>query len=154
MAEKKKFSAWAPAIAVPFIKSHEGCRLTSYRDPAGIWTIGYGSTRLLSGNPMIKNICISQEGAVHLLEHTLEGFHEILCDLVAVPVTRGQYIALMDFAYNAGTGALEKSTLLRKLNAGDESGAAKEFSKWIYASGKKLPGLVRRREEERRLFLK
>ena len=42
MAEKKEFSVWDPAIAVPFIKSNEGCRLTSYRDPAGVWTVGYG----------------------------------------------------------------------------------------------------------------
>ena len=49
MAEKKEFSAWDPAIAVPFIKSNEGCRLASYRDPAGVWTVGYGSTRLHLG---------------------------------------------------------------------------------------------------------
>ena len=78
MAEKKEFSVWDPAIAVPFIKSHEGCRLTSYRDPVGVWTIGYGSTRLLSGNPVIRNIVISQEVADQLLEHELERLRDSL----------------------------------------------------------------------------
>ena len=59
----------------------------------------------------------------------------------------------MDFAYNAGAQNLRTSTLLKKLNAGDYSGASAEFSKWVNGGGKKLPGLVKRREAERQLFL-
>ena len=75
MAEKKEFSVWAPAIAVPFIKSNEGCRLTSYRDPAGVWTVGYGSTRLASGNPVIRNIKITQDLCLHDTDLHLNSHH-------------------------------------------------------------------------------
>ena len=77
MAEKKEFSVWDPAIAVPFIKSNEGCRLASYRDPAGVWTVGYGSTRLASGNPVIRNIKITQEEADELLESELYRLRDV-----------------------------------------------------------------------------
>ena len=78
MAEKKEFSVWDPAIAVPFIKSNEGCRLASYRDPAGVWTVGYGSTRLASGNPVIRDIKITQEEADELLESELYRLRDVL----------------------------------------------------------------------------
>ncbi len=69
-----------------------------------------------------------------------------------MPLTQGQWDALSSFVYNLGPGALEKSTLLRLLNAGDYSGAAAQFDRWVYASGKKLSGLVKRRAAERALF--
>jgi lysozyme len=153
MSEKKEFSAWNPAIAVPFIKSHEGCRLTSYRDPVGVWTIGYGSTRLLSGNPVIRNIVISQEVADQLLEHELERLRDSLSGAIRRPVTQGQFIALLDFAYNCGEGALRRSTLLKLFNAGKVVNAGYEFKRWVRAGGNELPGLVRRREAEKELFL-
>ena len=153
MSEKKEFSAWNPAIAVPFIKSHEGCRLTSYRDPAGVWTIGYGSTRLLSGNPVIRNIKITQEEADELLESELYRLRDVLSRSVRVAVTQGQFIALLDFAYNCGAGALCRSTLLKLFNAGKVINAGYEFKRWARAGGRELPGLVRRREAEKELFL-
>lgn len=153
MAEKKEFSVWDPAIAVPFIKSNEGCRLASYRDPAGVWTVGYGATRLASGNPVMRNVRITQEQADDLLTSELERLRGVLAQCIRVPVTEGQFVALIDFAYNCGEGALRRSTLLKLLNAGKTVNAAYEFKKWVRAGGKELPGLVRRREAEKELFL-
>ena len=153
MSEKKEFSAWNPAIAVPFIKSHEGCRLTSYRDPAGVWTVGYGSTRLASGNPVMRNIRITQEQADDLLKSELERLRGVLAQYIRVPVTEGQFVALIDFAYNCGEGALRRSTLLKLLNAGKVVNAGYEFRRWTRAGGIELPGLVRRREAEKKIFL-
>lgn len=153
MSEKKEFSAWNPAIAVPFIKSHEGCRLTSYRDPAGVWTVGYGATRLASGNPVMRNVRITQEQADDLLKSELERLRGVLAQYIRVPVTEGQFIALLDFAYNCGEGALRRSTLLKLFNAGKVVNAGYEFKRWVRAGGNELPGLVRRREAEKELFL-
>lgn len=153
MAEKKEFSVWDPAIAVPFIKSNEGCRLTSYRDPAGVWTVGYGSTRLASGNPVMRNVRITQEQADDLLTSELERLRGTLAQYIRVPVTEGQFVALIDFAYNCGEGALRRSTLLKLLNAGKVVNAGYEFRRWTRAGGRELPGLVRRREAEKELFL-
>lgn len=153
MSEKKEFSAWNPAIAVPFIKSNEGCRLASYRDPAGVWTVGYGSTRLASGNPVIRDIKITQEEADELLESELYRLRDVLSRSVRVAVTQGQFIALLDFAYNCGAGALRRSTLLKLFNAGKVINAGYEFKRWTRAGGIELPGLVRRREAEKKIFL-
>lgn len=153
MAEKKEFSVWDPAIAVPFIKSNEGCRLTSYRDPAGVWTVGYGATRLASGNPVMRNVRITQEQADDLLKSELERLRGVLAQYIRVPVTEGQFVALIDFAYNCGAGALRRSTLLKLFNAGKVINAGYEFKRWARAGGRELPGLVRRREAEKELFL-
>lgn len=152
MSEKKEFSAWNPAIAVPFIKSNEGCRLVSYRDPAGVWTIGYGSTRLVSGEKVIAGLVITQKAADALLDHHLRELADDMAAFVRVPVTRNSFIALVDFAYNCGLHAFEKSTLLAELNARNYQGARAEFGKWVYAGGQKLPGLVKRRADEARIF--
>lgn len=68
-------------------------------------------------------------------------------------VTQHEFDALVDFTFNVGCGAFRGSTLLRKVNAGDMTGAANEFPKWIYAGGKPLRGLVKRRADERALFM-
>jgi lysozyme len=73
--------------------------------------------------------------------------------LVTVPLSVGQYSALVSWVYNLGSGKLQTSTLLRKLNAGDYAGAAAQFGVWVYGGGVKFPGLVTRREAERKLFL-
>ena len=131
------------------IKSFEGCRLTSYQDVAGIWTIGYGHT----GN-VRPGMSITQEQADSFLQSGLKKFERCINRCVAVPLTQNMFDALVSFTYNVGTGALQRSTLLRKLNRGDTEGAAAEFDKWIHAGKKVFPGLVRRRREEKELFLK
>lgn len=135
------------------IKQCEGLRLTSYQDSVGIWTIGYGWTRPLDGKPIRPGMTIKEETAERLLRTGLAGYESDVSKLVKVKLTQGQFDALVSFAYNLGARALSTSTLLQKLNAGDYAGAADEFPRWNKAGGKILPGLTRRREAERALFL-
>jgi GH24 family phage-related lysozyme (muramidase) len=130
------------------IKDFEGLRLNSYRDAVGVWTIGYGHTRTAGPGQRITN-----EQAIALLRQDVATFEKAVTSAVRVPVTNNQFAALVSFAYNVGSGALNSSTLLRRLNAGDASGAANEFLRWNRAGGQVLAGLTRRREAERDLFL-
>lgn len=136
---------------IALIKSAEGLRLKAYPDPGtgGLpWTIGYGST---SG--VTRNMVITETKAEQMLAADLVRFEHIVERLVRVPVDQGQFDALVSFTYNVGEGNFTKSTLLRKLNAGDTAGAAEQFKRWVNAGGKVLPGLVKRRAAERALFL-
>ncbi|WP_286917589.1 MULTISPECIES: lysozyme [Pseudomonas] len=136
---------------IALIKSAEGLRLKAYPDPGtgGLpWTIGYGST---SG--VTRNMVITETQAEQMLAEDLVRFERIVERLVQVPVNQGQFDALVSFTYNVGEGNFTKSTLLRKLNASDTAGAAEQFSRWVHASGKVLPGLVKRRAAERAMFL-
>lgn len=136
---------------IALIKSAEGLRLKAYPDPGtgGLpWTIGYGST---SG--VTRNMVITEAQAEKMLAEDLVRFERIVERLVQVPLNQGQFDALVSFTYNVGEGNFTKSTLLRKLNAGDSAGAAEQFSRWVHAGGKVLPGLVKRRAAERAMFL-
>ena len=136
---------------IALFKSAEGLRLKTYPDPGtgGLpWTIGYGST---SG--VTRNMVITEAQAEQMLAADLVRFERIVERAVRVPVTQGQFDALVSFTYNVGEGNFTKSTLLRKLNAGDAAGAAEQFTRWVNAGGKVLPGLVKRRVAERALFL-
>ncbi|MEN6534626.1 MAG: lysozyme [Bryobacteraceae bacterium] len=134
--------------AVELIKQFEGLKLDAYNCPAGVLTIGYGHT----GTDVVCGMKITAEEADRLLRNDLRHFEKRVQQLVTVPLTQGQFDALVSFAFNVGLGALERSTLLRKLNAEDYRGAAEEFGRWTKAAGKELPGLVRRRRAERQLF--
>ncbi len=134
---------------IDLIKGFEGCRLKAYKCPAGIWTIGYGHT---SGVKEGQAITFSQ--AEEFLKQDLKRFETSVRSLVTVAITQNQFDALVSFCYNLGAGALKTSTLLKKLNNGDYNGAAEEFDRWVYANGKKLQGLVRRRAAEKELFKK
>ena len=129
------------------IRQFEGLRLSAYRCPAGIATIGYGST---AGVQMGQTI--TAERAEELLREDVRQFEAAVSRLVKVPLSQGQFDSLASFAFNLGAKSLAQSTLLRLLNAGDYSGAAAQFDRWVYASGKKLSGLVKRRAAERALF--
>ncbi|WP_347252921.1 lysozyme [Leminorella grimontii] len=133
---------------IDLIKTFEGCELKAYLCPAGVWTIGYGHTK---GVKRGDEITATQ--AECYLRGDLVSFEADVNRLVRVPLTQGQFDALVSFAYNCGSRALSTSTLLRKLNARDYSSAADEFSRWNKAGGKELPGLTRRRAAERDLFL-
>lgn len=130
------------------IKSFEGLRLLAYRDAVGVWTIGYGATRGVK-----PGMSITKEQAERMLFNDVQRFEPEVERLVQVPLSANQWDALVSFTYNLGAANLESSTLLRKLNAGDYAGAAEQFPRWNKAGGKVLPGLVRRREAERVLFL-
>ncbi|AIL60948.1 lysozyme [Pseudomonas alkylphenolica] len=130
------------------IKSFEGLRLLAYRDAVGVWTIGYGATRGVK-----PGMSVTKEQAERMLLNDVQRFEPEVERLVQVPLTGNQWDALVSFTYNLGAGNLESSTLLRLLNRGDYAGAAEQFPRWNKAGGKVLPGLVRRREAERVLFL-
>ena len=130
------------------IKSFEGLRTKAYRCPAGVWTIGYGST----GRHVREGQIITPERAEELLRGDLMRFEEAV-RRYALPATQGQYDAMVGLAFNIGITAFARSTLVRRHRAGDHEGAADEFLKWNKAGGRVLPGLVRRRAAERRLYL-
>lgn len=138
---------------ISLIKQFEGLRLTAYQDSVGVWSIGYGWTHPVDGKPIRPGMTIKEETAERLLRTGLVGYESDVSKLVKVKLTQGQFDALVSFAYNLGARALSTSTLLQKLNAGDYTGAAGEFPRWNKAGGKVLPGLTRRREAERALFL-
>ena len=147
-SEKNSFGSYDPAVASDFIKRWEGRELKAYRCPAGKWTIGYGHTEDVE-----EGDSITPSEAELLLIEDLKDRAEALAPYVNVPVTEGQYIALMSLAFNVGVGAVKKSSLLRYLNLGHIDEAADDFLRWIYVDGKVNKGLQNRRESERRLFL-
>ena len=140
---------------INLIEQFEGFSDKPYLCPAGVWTIGYGSTRYENGvSVKSTDKPITKKRARELVYAMLaREFEPAVNKYVTVKLNQNQFDALVDFAYNLGSQNLRTSTLLKKLNAGDYEGAATEFNKWIYANGKKLPGLVKRRKAEQCLFL-
>lgn len=142
------------------IKSFEGLRLSAYRDSAGIWTIGYGSTRYHDGKAVKPGDKLAtQQQADALFTNTLGQFENAVNTFVKTALSQNQFDALVSFTYNTGIYALQKSTLLKKLNAGDYNAAADQFLVWNKVTdattGQKvtLNALVKRRAKERQLFL-
>lgn len=141
------------ANGLAIIKKHEGLRLSSYLCPAGVPTIGYGSTRYPDGRKVILGEKLSSEKeATQLLLATLQSF-EAAVNRHLPNLNQCQFDALVSFTYNVGTGAFIKSTLLKKakVNPADPS-ILDEFQKWVRGGGKVLPGLVTRRREEANLY--
>lgn len=133
------------------IKHYEGCKLTAYLCPAGIWTIGYGSTAGVKPGQRI-----TQAQADALFDKEIQKYAAGVSKYIKVTLNQNQFDALVSFAYNLGVGALQKSDLLKYVNQKDFVRAAAEFDKWNKAKvdGKLtvLQGLVNRRAEERKLF--
>ena len=129
------------------IKEFEGCRLTSYTCAAGVLTIGYGST----GPHVTPGKTITQAEADALLLKDVARFEKGVDDLIKVPLKQCQFDALVSFAFNCGNGALEESTLRKRLNAGEDPNtvAKEELPRW---TNKGLAGLVRRRTAEVNMF--
>ncbi len=134
---------------IDLVKKWEGLRLEPYRDSAGLWTVGYGHL-LPQGNTLKP---ITKQQADILLDHDIETARRAVSDLVTVPLTHNQRAALVSFVFNVGRGNFANSTLLRKLNAGDYDGAAREFGRWVYAGGRKVAGLENRRFDEMQTFI-
>jgi lysozyme len=136
------------AKGIALIKSFEGLELRAYKCPADVLTIGYGST-----GPHVKpNMVITEKQAEDLLRQDLVRFERAVTRLVTVPISQNQYDALVSFTFNLGEGNFSRSTLLKRVNARDFSGAQREFAKWNRAGGVVLAGLTRRRAAEARLF--
>ena len=129
------------------IKKYEGLRLEAYKCPAGVWTIGYGHTK-----GVVKGMKITKEEAEKLLQQDVSVFELQVINTVG-KLSDCKIDALVSFAYNVGIAAFRNSTLCRKVKANSDDPAIRnEFMKWIYAGGKKLQGLERRRKEEAEMY--
>lgn len=136
----------AAAMAAPLVLDAEGWALRTYKDPVGIVTDCAGNTKGAVMGVVRTEAQCQQRLAEALVEH---GF--LIAPYITVDVPVPSRAAFTSFAYNAGSAKFAGSTMLRKLNAGDLAGACAELSKWTFAGGKQLPGLVTRRARERAL---
>lgn len=143
------------------IKNFEGLRLHAYQDIAGVWTIGYGSTKYLNGKAIKRGDKLADEiEADTLFKSTLKIYVDAVNYGVKVPLSQNQFDALVSFTYNTGTGVMTRSTLIKQLNTGNYQAAANQFLVWNKikdpTSGKKITSktLTNRRGQERDLFLK
>jgi lysozyme len=135
------------AAGIALIQSFESCRLTAYRDPRGIWTIGWGHTPASPGQT-----CTQAQADAWFLADTAAACGAVNRN-VDIAMTQNQFDALVSFTYNVGGGAFAGSTLLRFVNQHCLSAAADEFLRWDHTDGVTSPGLQRRRTAERALFL-
>jgi GH24 family phage-related lysozyme (muramidase) len=135
------------------IKLFEGLELRAYQDSVGVWTIGYGHTSMAGPPEVYPGMTISEAEAEQILRTDLGVFERGVQGAITTQTTSDQFSAMVSFAFNVGVSAYRDSTLLRKHNARDFAGAADEFLRWVFAGGQKLPGLERRRNAERALYL-
>ena len=129
------------------IKKFEGCELKAYRCPANVLTIGYGITKNVT-----ENMEISQEEADEMLNEEITEYEEYVNNMVKVPLEQNQFDSLCAWVFNLGPTNLEKSTLLKFLNAGDYHLIPSQIRRWNKAGGETLTGLIRRREAESFMF--
>lgn len=141
-------------VGIDLVSSFEDTKLQAYDDGVGVWTIGTGTTVYPNGQKVKRGDTCTLAQAKAYFAHDLMRFESSVNDLVKVPLSQNQFDALVSLVYNIGTGAFAGSTLLKKLNAKDYAGAADQFLVWNKGGGKVLKGLVRRRADERALFLK
>lgn len=130
------------------IKNFEGLRLNAYYCPAGKLTIGYG--HLVNDNEPRE---ITEDVANNLLKQDLETYEAEVRNMVKIPISQGQFDALVSFAFNLGVGSLKTSTLLTHLNSKKIIDAALEFPRWCYVGNEKSLGILKRRLAEATLFL-
>jgi lysozyme len=163
-----------PREVIPMLKHHEGVRQRPYLCPAHLWTVGVG--RVLYPEQIKLPVVRTAEKPAALIRRefklkpeddrlwTMEEVDELLAQdlarfsrgvlrLLTVEPRRGQFLACVSFAFNAGLGALQRSTIRMKHNRGDFEGAAQAFMAWTKGGGKVWPGLVKRRQDERALYL-
>lgn len=146
--------------AYELIKYYEGFRSEAYKCPGNVWTIGFGSTfipiGMEDGKLRIRSVVpgdrVTEALAIQMLDVKLRDLELWMAELVEVELTQNQFDSLISFVYNVGEGNFKKSTLLKKLNQGLYKEAVHEFKRWVYAGGKILPGLERRRVSEAHLF--
>ena len=131
---------------IAVIKKFEGLRLKAYKCPAGVFTIGYGHTENVFADSEISELMADQ-----ILRKDLQKFEQTINDL-DLPLLQCEFDALVSFVFNVGIGNFNKSTLKKLLSQKKFFYAAKEFDKWVFAGGKKLPGLQNRRNKERKIF--
>ena len=140
-------------FGIDLICGFEGKRLAAYDDGVGVWTIGFGTTVYPNGIKVKKGDTCTEAQAKAYMAHDLKKFESAVNNTVKVPLNQNQFDALVSLAYNIGTNAFSKSTLVKKLNANDIRGAADQFDEWVNAGGKRMQGLVNRRAREKALFI-
>lgn len=136
------------AISTPFIADFEGLRTEAYLDPVGIPTICYGHTLDVEMGDVYSRV----ECRLKLNEELLV-YLKAVDDYIYVPMTNARRAALTSFAYNVGIENFKRSTLRRLMNQGKTKAACDQLSRWIFAKGIRLRGLIRRREAERLLCM-
>lgn len=134
------------------IKEFEGLRLDAYFCPANVLTVGFGHTTAAGPPTVKKGMRVTKDEAEEILRRDLVRYENGVSKLVKVHLNQSQFDAIVSFCYNVGEGALGKSTLLRRLNRGEYAAIPAEFMKWTKGGGKELPGLVRRRRAEAKLW--
>ena len=146
----KNFMEYSAESAMDFIEAWEGCKLTAYKCPVGVWTIGVGHTK-----DVTEHDEITYEQSRELLRQDIEEVKHGLARFVNIHVTEGQFVALVSLAFNVGVSYVVHKCpkLMRALNTGDVEACAHEFLDITKAGGKELSGLVRRRQSEAKLFL-
>lgn len=139
---------------IDIIKSFEGLFLKPYLCPANVPTIGYGTIRYPNGTKVrMTDVAITEAKAMEYLMFEINQKSRAIDPMLREDLTGNQFAALISFAYNLGEGALRQSTLLKVVNSTPLSPQIRtEFQKWIYADGKKLNGLLRRRNAEADLY--
>ena len=143
----------ATAAALAGIAGYEGYRERSYDDGVGVQTVGFGTTQTPDGRPVQKGDRLDPVRAVIALQSDADRYaRELAACIGDVPLTKGEWEAYVSWAYNVGTGAACRSTLVKKLKQQppDYEGACRELLKWTKAGGRELPGLVKRRQAEYR----
>lgn len=138
------------------IKAFEGRALQAYRCPAGVWTIGFGHTSAAGAPPVKPGMRISIDEAERILSNDIDIFEDGVAKLLRKArvnvVEPHEFDAMVSLAFNIGLGAFARSTVLARYLRGDKAGAGAAFSFWVKANGQTLPGLVRRRKAEAKLF--
>ncbi len=132
---------------IDLIKHFEGFEPNIYLDAAGFQTIGYGHLLRKDEAEMFKNGISPEAGEALLIKDVLSAEQAVL-RLIRVPLADGQFDALVSFTFNLGSGALQRSTLRRKVNREEHDEVPPQFLRWVWAGGRRLRGLVKRREEE------
>ena len=148
---KARIAAGAIAVSAASlvaIATYEGYRGDAYKDSVGVPTLGFGET----AGVKIGDKTTPERALVQLLEST-EKHADAIRQCIHVPLYQHEFDAYISLAYNIGTGAFCRSTLVKKLNAKDYAGACEEIRRWNKAGGKVLPGLVKRREAEYRMCI-
>lgn len=140
------------AEGLRLIKQWEGKELVAYQDPVGIWTIGYGHTDEAGPPKVTPGLRITDAEADEILKRDLGQYEAAVAQAVRVELSDNQFAALVSFTYNVGVGNFRKSTLLKKLNAGNYDAVPGELAKWNKAGGKTLRGLSNRRAAEAGLW--
>jgi len=143
-----------PKNAIELVTTFEGYRPVPYLCPAGVPTIGYGSTVYPDGRKVkLSDPPISRDTAIFYMKYELERKYNSLAMMCPVLLSNEMWMgAILDFVFNLGAGRLQQSTLRRKINAKEWGSVPGELNKWVYAGGKKLKGLVLRRAAEAQYF--